>query len=220
MPLPRYEKMPEEKKNQILEAAAQEFAAHGYEKAVMNRILERAGISKGAAYYYFEDKADLIATVVRHYWMEFMGGPGAVIENYSAEDFWEKLGELYLHPFDLIEVQPWLLGFSRAVWELPEKIRNSGPLGEIFTDAIEWVRQFIRRGHELGVIRDDLPEDLLINVIMALDHVHDEWLSEHWEAMGKTEFEAFTRTYVGFMKRALERSEAPEKNMETGSLTS
>ncbi len=220
MPLPRFDRMPEEKKNQILEAAAQEFAAHGYEKAVMNRILERAGISKGAAYYYFEDKADLIATVIRHYWMDFLNEPGADVDEFTAGNFWEKLHALYLYPFDLIEVQPWMLGLSKAVWHLPEEIRTSGPLGEVFSDAIDWVGGFVRRGLELGVIRDDLPEDLLINLFMALDHVHDGWLSDHWEEMGKTEFEAFTNTYIDFIQQALEQPGSADSTNESGRMTS
>ena len=106
MPLPRFEKMPEDKKENILEAAAMEFAANGYEKASINRILERAGISKGAAYYYFEDKADLIATVVRHYWLQFLEEPDAVFMEFQAEDFWQKIEELYLNPFIDLEERP------------------------------------------------------------------------------------------------------------------
>ena len=220
MPLPRFNKMPEEKKEQIFEAAAKEFADNGYEGAVLSRILERAGISKGAAYYYFEDKADLIATVIRRYWVDFLDEPTAQVEDYTAGDFWEKLRALYLHPFDIIVSQPWMLGFSKAVWHLPEEIRMSGPLGEVFSEAIEWVRGFVRRGFELQVIRDDLPEDLMVNLIMALDHVHDEWMSDHWEEMGKSEFEAFTSTYVDFMQRALESPDRDIPEMESGGMTS
>jgi AcrR family transcriptional regulator len=45
---------------------AQEFANYGFEDASINRILENAKMSKGAAYYYFEDKADLLATTVQY----------------------------------------------------------------------------------------------------------------------------------------------------------
>jgi len=218
MPLPRFKKMPVEKQEQILEAAAKEFAAHGYQNAVISNILERAGISKGAAYYYFEDKADLIATVIRRYWMDFMDEPTAQVDDFNAADFWQKLHALYLHPFDLIETQPWMLGFSKAVWNLPED-RHGGPMGEVFSDAIECVRGFVRRGLELGVIRDDLPEGMLTNLIMALDHVHDEWLSDHWEEMGKKEFEAFTSTYVDFMQRALEQPGSDSKDLKSGGMT-
>src|SRR5260221_3577930 len=64
MPFERFEKLAPAKRERILEAAAQEFAANGFEGASVNRILERAQMSKGAAYYYFADKADLFGAAV------------------------------------------------------------------------------------------------------------------------------------------------------------
>ena len=46
MPRPRFDKLAEEKRERILEAAAKEFAARGYDGASMNRILD-GNISKG-----------------------------------------------------------------------------------------------------------------------------------------------------------------------------
>jgi AcrR family transcriptional regulator len=204
MPLPRFEKMPEDKKELIFEAAAKEVAAYGYENASLNRILEAAGISKGAAYYYFEDKEDLIATVLRHYWFEFAGDPVAAFEGIGLEEFWEKLAELYIHPFDHIADQPWLLGFSRVVWGLPVEFRTSGPMADIWTEAFDWMKVFIDYGQKLGAIRDDLPDELLMELIMAFDHVHDRWLADHWEEMDKSQFESFAHIFVDFMRKALE----------------
>src|SRR5437868_13029147 len=66
MPFPRFHKLPQEKRERLLDIAAQEFATRGFEDASVNRILERAQMSKGAAYYYFEDKVDLFFTVVQY----------------------------------------------------------------------------------------------------------------------------------------------------------
>ena len=63
-PRPRFETLEPARRSAILDAAAEEFAARGFEAASYNRIIERAGTSKGAMYYYFEDKADLFTTVV------------------------------------------------------------------------------------------------------------------------------------------------------------
>src|SRR5258707_9812436 len=64
MPFERFEKLVPAKRERILEVAAQEFAANGFEGASVNRILERAQMSKGAAYYYFADKAALFGAAV------------------------------------------------------------------------------------------------------------------------------------------------------------
>ena len=66
MPFSRFTKMPHEKRERLFTVAAQEFAAHGFEAASLNRILEEAHIGKSSAYYYFEDKADLFRTVVEY----------------------------------------------------------------------------------------------------------------------------------------------------------
>lgn len=217
MPLPRFEKMPEDKKKLILEAAAHEFAANGYEKTSINRILERAGISKGTAYYYFEDKEDLIATVVRHFWLQFIDAPQSAISTSNAEDFWEKIEELYLHPYVDLENHPWMLGFGRSVWELPEEMRMSGHLGKVFSEAMEWVGGLVQYGRETGAIRTDLPEELETELLMALDSVHDRWLLAHWQEMDKLEREHHTRTFVDFLKKALEkRDEQADKEDEKG----
>jgi AcrR family transcriptional regulator len=48
-----------EKRRQILESAYEEFAAHGYSAASMDRITEKAGVSKATVYSYFGDKQKL-----------------------------------------------------------------------------------------------------------------------------------------------------------------
>lgn len=56
-----FERLPEEKKDRILQAARTEFIRYPYEKTSINRILAEAGIPKGSFYQYFDDKADLFS---------------------------------------------------------------------------------------------------------------------------------------------------------------
>lgn len=50
----------------LLDAAAHEFADHGFGGASLDRIAERAGFSRGAVYSNFTDKADLFVAVLDH----------------------------------------------------------------------------------------------------------------------------------------------------------
>ena len=59
MPKQTFLNLPEEKRRIIIDAATEEFAAHGLENASTNRIVENSGISKGSFYQYFEDKQDV-----------------------------------------------------------------------------------------------------------------------------------------------------------------
>lgn len=48
-----------EEQERVLEAAIDEFSENSYEVASINRIIQKAGISKGSMYHYFENKEDL-----------------------------------------------------------------------------------------------------------------------------------------------------------------
>jgi Transcriptional regulator len=47
------------RKNELIEAALDEFSVHSYQNASLNKIIKNAGISKGKFYYRFEDKKAL-----------------------------------------------------------------------------------------------------------------------------------------------------------------
>lgn len=53
------------KKKQILEAAYKRFSHYGYSKTTMNEIAGDLSISKASLYYYFPDKSQLYAGVIR-----------------------------------------------------------------------------------------------------------------------------------------------------------
>jgi len=77
MPKQTFLNLPEEKRNNIIHAAIEEFAEYGLENASTNRIVANSGISKGSFYQYFEDKQDVfmyLLTVLEHEKMEYFKG--------------------------------------------------------------------------------------------------------------------------------------------------
>ncbi|HAX75075.1 MAG TPA: TetR family transcriptional regulator [Cyanobacteria bacterium UBA11372] len=53
-----------DKSEKILQGAMQEFLAHGYAGASMDRVASRAGVSKATVYSYFQDKEGLFKTLI------------------------------------------------------------------------------------------------------------------------------------------------------------
>jgi hypothetical protein len=41
----------------------------------------------------------------------------------------------------------------------------------------------------LGVVRDDLPEDLLLALVVAVDDAHDRWLYAQWAELSTADLE-------------------------------
>lgn len=64
VPLQTFFNLPEEKRQQILQVAIDEFAENDYDTVSISRIVARAGIAKGSFYQYFADKEDLYAYVL------------------------------------------------------------------------------------------------------------------------------------------------------------
>lgn len=53
-----------ERKNEILDAAAELFAARGYEATSTGDILNRVGIARGTLYYHFKSKEDILDALI------------------------------------------------------------------------------------------------------------------------------------------------------------
>lgn len=67
---PRWRRTPEERPRQILEAGLAVFGEQGLAAARLDDIAERAGISKGTIYLYFQSKDDLFREVIRDAYAE------------------------------------------------------------------------------------------------------------------------------------------------------
>ena len=57
----------EKTRQAILESALDVFSEKGYARATFDEIATRAGFTKGAIYWYFRNKADLVAALILEY---------------------------------------------------------------------------------------------------------------------------------------------------------
>ena len=64
-PSPRRREQKLHRQEEILAAAFEVFAAHGYEATRIDEVARQAGIAKGTIYLYFRDKEQLFRAVVR-----------------------------------------------------------------------------------------------------------------------------------------------------------
>ncbi|MBI5486411.1 MAG: TetR/AcrR family transcriptional regulator [Deltaproteobacteria bacterium] len=204
MPRPRFDKLDPEKRARILETAAREFAAHGFDDASLNHILAAADISKGAAYYYFDDKADLFAAVMQHYWQRVLGTVEPDLDALDAESFWTKTHQLYHRALDDAYEQPWLLPLFKSFWGRAQSTGLPKPLAEQFALVIGWLRAYVERGREIGAVRSDLPLELVMALVTAADDACDHWLLENWERLERSEVERITHAVFDGVRRMVE----------------
>lgn len=84
-----------ETKRRLIEAAGEVFAAHGFERATIKEITDRAGASVAAVNYHFSDKQELYDAVVQH--VHTVGCQ--VMESLTAEADGAMPAEERLHSF-------------------------------------------------------------------------------------------------------------------------
>jgi AcrR family transcriptional regulator len=186
-----------------MEAAAKELATHGYEGASLNRILAEAELSKGAAYYYFDGKEDLLATMFAFLWDELAKKMPTDLSRVTSETFWpflEGIGNSFMQ--SAVD-EPWLISAAKAIWGLPHDARTEGPLGEVFSAMEGWLESIMQHGLELGVVRDDLPIGLLLAMVLGMDEAGDRWVLEHYDELGQEEVERIWNIVFGMWRRML-----------------
>lgn len=203
MPRPRFEKLTPEKRENILETAAKEFAEYGYEAASFNQILAKAGISKGAAYYYFDNKADLYVTTVTHYALEMIQSLDLDFGELTAVSFWPTLQTLYEQQFTQFAERPWVFGVVKSDGPIDMAALANTQLGDTAQDVEGMLEGILRQGMALGVVRTDLPEDLLFSLVMALDEAHDKWLLGHMSTMNQEALQAAAAQMVALLQQLL-----------------
>ncbi|MEM7157955.1 MAG: TetR/AcrR family transcriptional regulator [Myxococcota bacterium] len=181
MPRPRFEKLDAKKREAILDSAEEEFAAKGFAQASYNLIIERAGVSKGAMYYYFDDKADLYSTVIGHRFGDLVNAVGDVGEVNTPEEFWAGCNAMVGRAMVYIAADPEqgerMRGLVRSLAEAPPGAR------EVLAMAREPTRQLLETGQDVGAVRSDLPVDLLAAMVLALGEAMDTWLAENWASL-------------------------------------
>lgn len=185
MPRPRFEKLPAEKRDRILTAAARTFAELGYERATVAQILGRAGISTGAAYYYFDDKADLFAAALTAVIDRLVASYPARLEAEDTETFWAEFGSLVRASMGRASDVHRTAAALRATWKSTPSIAGRPEIAAQFARNDALLAGIFRRGRELGAIRTDLPDTLLLRCGLALDAAFDEWLETEVRTRGR-----------------------------------
>ncbi len=197
----RFERLPPEKQEALLAAAADEFAARGYEAASLNRIIERAGTSKGSVYYYFEDKADLLRTVVERARAQTLAEiEWPRLEELTRENYWERVRASTLAELPQLEEDSWHMRVMRSLGRLQEEPAAREATLPVLEEARGLARAFLERGRELGVVRTDLPLDLLVETYTATDQAAARWLLGHWEGMAEAEKRALFEAWLDMLR--------------------
>ena len=162
------ERGPQSPPEALINAAFRVFATRGYHATRLEEVAEEAGLTKGAIYYHFDGKEDLLRRSVQHRHaeiftevereLEALQAPASVKIRHALRRLWQHLMEpAWGYAFRLI------LGEVRL--EFPALFRmwmEEGPVR-----AWSTVRELIQSGVESGEFRPDVDPEVSARIIVS-----------------------------------------------------
>jgi AcrR family transcriptional regulator len=146
------------RRREILAGARTCFARHGYEGATVRRLEEATGLSRGAIFHHFRDKESLFLAVAE----DDAATMVATVAEYGLVQVMRDLLARATEPStDNSEEPGWLgtqLEVSRRLRTDPEFAKRWAARSEAISAA---TRERLRRQREAGVLRADVPVDVL-----------------------------------------------------------
>jgi len=147
-------------------AAIDCFAHHGYQGTSIDRIARAAGVTKGALYYHFRDKEDLLFQAVKDRIGEFE--KHVLAEVSPHEDALTSLQRV----LDACFVTATASNHRRFIITLMVEALGTNPrLSETFRLELRNMRAFLdevlRRGQAAGTMRQDVEAGVAARLIVA-----------------------------------------------------
>jgi AcrR family transcriptional regulator len=166
-PSSTFNNLPTDKQERILDEALSEFAAVGYARASVNRLVARLGIAKGSIFQYFRDKPGLFRQVFDFAVERVKQHLRGVREATRGQDVFTRLERSLLAGLELIEANPRLFQlYLRVVFEGDVPFRGR-LLASIRIFSHDYIMDLLRDGVAAGELRPDLDLELAALVVDA-----------------------------------------------------
>ncbi len=145
------------RRREILAGARTCFARHGYEGATVRRLEEETGLSRGAIFHHFRDKESLFLAVAED-------DAAAMVRTVTEHGLVQVMRDLLARVADPAS-EPEAAGWLGTQLEVSRRLRTDPDFAKRWaarSDAISAAtRQRLARQREAGVLRDDVPVDML-----------------------------------------------------------
>jgi AcrR family transcriptional regulator len=165
-----------ERPKEILEAAFTEFSRNGYATTTLDQIAERAGVTKGTIYVYFENKEHLFISMVHDFTKSTFDVVDDMFETHegsTADLLRMQFSFIYQHIVEdqrRRDVLRMLIAEAGRFPELADRYYR-----EILQPCMEQLKQAIQRGIDRGEIRSSPVIDSP-HVVIAPIALVDIWL--------------------------------------------
>ncbi len=153
----------EERKNQILDAATNVFARLGLSKARMDDIVDESGLSKGALYWYFKSKDQIITAIINRLFDRELADVIAIIEGSGStrERLLQYTDHIVEDVVSMLRMAPVSFEFIALAFR-SDTLRTS--LRKYYRKHLEIIVPILEEGIARGEIREVDPMEAAIAI--------------------------------------------------------
>lgn len=164
-------RMPAAKRQALISAAAEEFAAHSFDQASLNRVISNCRMSKSSFYHAIDSKESLLSLVVGELSAEAARDWTPPAPSDFADEFWATAARVF---DDVLRVWPQ----SRALeqlWNIVHANRDNPGVVDLARSYENWVSAVLEVGRRSGAIDQACPSQLQALSASTLLVVFDDW---------------------------------------------
>jgi TetR/AcrR family acrAB operon transcriptional repressor len=166
-------------RHQILDAAEAEFLARGVAHTRLQDVAAAAGVTRGAIYWHFQDKAELFNAMMERALLPCEGAAERALEVAGADPL-AQLTEMALGPLRVLASSGQVQRVFRIAMHQTEYTAELAPVQQRYLEGIgEFQRQLVetlRSADAQGLLRPALPIEALARGLFALV----DGLMHHW----------------------------------------
>lgn len=163
MPKKTFYNLPEEKQNQIIDSAIEEFSRGTYKEIPISAIIKRAEIPRTSFYDYFEDKMDLYSYII-----DMIGRKKAKYMDLRSEEegFFDELRNYLISGATFIAKEPKLNTIASNF--LSDKKLIEEIYGVDSMDVQDVFFEMIEKGIAKGELRADINKEFTARILNVL----------------------------------------------------
>ncbi|SDK99906.1 transcriptional regulator, TetR family [Franzmannia pantelleriensis] len=188
----------------LLDAAEEVFFDHGVARTSLEQIARHAGMTRGALYWHFKNKADLFMALIERVRMPFEELVDTLHHPHLLDDPLEALRVAFDNGFIRLE-QPSSHRVHAILLHRCEFFSDINPLemqNRLAEECHIEICQQLQRAHELGQLRADLtPETAALMLQATLGGLFHDWLRDPERYSIRERGEELLGTLLRMMRR-------------------
>jgi AcrR family transcriptional regulator len=180
-------------KQRIVSEGLRLFLRKGFRNTTVNDIIDAAGISKGAFYWHFKSKNELLETIMNEFENSFLDKFIEAVEK-APGDFRTKFK--YYHKY-ITEFAFNNMDLCVGFMTIAAELAGNGTILEermrgIYEKYRDFLKRLISRGRMDSALKDDLDVDMAAHVVMA---INDGMLLQWYMNRNTIDSRLFAKTY-------------------------